>query len=1104
MGDLRRGEEVVVNLDLGDEQPSVSSPYIFKSSRVRLRSNGDREDEIILNLDNDPPQVSPPALPPSTAATSAAPPAAPKVNNSKPSATPQADLQFVIEDEDPRRSAAHRIRSSHQTKLKRGSAREEELVLRLDDEQEDQGRPAPVQRIRSSHPPRLRHGGAREEELFLSLDDDKLRTAAEHDRACRNDSALQNHRQHSVPDIILSQNVENTATASTLLDNTAEKTATTSTLPDNTVENTAKETAAEETPVAENTAADNTAGATSEDDYGEEEAVEDDLIIEDEKTGVKTHLASKKGKGIGGKVKDKLFPNRHLPKKKKMNRTKKVEKYVDSIMVEDLDRHGRVTPVFVGEEHLSHEDFAQKRQHLLQRKPKNYQEGAEEVIELGESPPGTCHLSPASAEIAMIEERKRIAFKRKEEKAATMKLEGIREEVPECSLSLSAQPQPQKQQQKKTVLSPEEYEDYIGDTLEKDYPELAGGGILPPQTQEVQQHSECLLQEPVQLAQSQEQQMQEQQLEQQAQELLYQQQLQEQLHQQQLQEQLQQQQLQEQLYQQQLQEQLHYQQLQVHQQQPTGPLSGSASMNFMDDHSPTSNGNGDFFHRCISKYPRDPPRQALGSFSVEAKNLMISELGSRDETCRNLPETNVLNNNESMTSFATHFRTSCVASSIEVSGDRRPKRTTSVSSSNSASANESRNNSTSASEHSSMSISTGSVSSNKSNVNKNRSNLFLPTSTTSLPEISIEPPTTQAPKPKDNFDRENKVKYDLRVPGYRSMFLTVPGFDDDDSDRYLPKYSFDCDNEEQSSSDDDDDVVHKPRVFASLAGVAESRGLKRYGSSCDIAKLGKNSPEEPVYSYDDDYNGNMDSCPRTSKPGGTGSGPFVAGKLAMFERVVEEEHQKLMESQEIRKRKFRAPRKSGEYIEKFYSPQVIENVDARANEHSRSLRYYDDVFDEYDNPRSPTPLGPSTPYGGHSSPQHTSTSRHSSRVYSSSSNDMPKTPPPQVHDYSSFCRSPQNYPPIPSSPPPLVDCPPPHRNYDEYDVDDLVGYRASTPTSSINRTETRQISPVPQQQQRSGGGTRNTSCSSTASASAPGTSRRGKDNLQQQTDEVML
>nr|XP_053632864.1 uncharacterized protein LOC128688871 isoform X1 [Cherax quadricarinatus] len=655
-----------------------------------------------------------------------------------------------------------------------------------------------------------------------------------------------------------------------------------------------------------------------------------------------------------------------------MNRVKKAEKFVDSIMVEDLDNQGRVTPVFVDEEDLTHDEFAQKRKDILKNPPKNYLEGEVEVITLDSSSPSTSQESQMEA-LHVIDERRKHAHKRKEEKRTAMRLEGIEEESPDRSV-IQTQEQPQR-----TVLSPEEYEDYIGEAVEKDYPELAGrtDAELPlavqQQDQQVKQEQQVLEQEPREEQPQQD-------------------------------------------------ETKH---------QPTGPLSGSASMNFMDDHSPTSNGNGDFYHRCVAKYPKDPPRQACGSFSVEAKYLLTSEVDRRNEICRNSTETNLLNNNESINSFATQFRTSCVASNY-VSDNRKPMRTTSVSSSTSASANESRNNSTSASEHSSMSISTGSMSSNLSNVNKNRSNLFLPTSTTSLPEISIEPPTPQAPKPKDGFDRESKVKYDLRVPGYRSMFLTVPGFDD--SDRYLPKYSFDSDDEEQSSSDDD--VVHKPSVFASLAGIEESRGLKRYGSSCDIAKFGITT-EEPTYSHEDDLNANFEISARKSKVGSTGIGPFVAGKLAVFEKVAEEEHQKFIECQEVRKRIFRTPKKSGEYIEKFYSPKVIETIDARGSVRSRNLRYYDDEYDDYNNHRSPTPTEMMTPYGGHSSPQNLS--KH----------------PPSINIYpSSDCNPERSHSPSPDYIAASYD-------NDDFEAYDYLGDRPRTATPMSEKRENSQVSPVP-------------------------------------------
>ncbi|MPC69802.1 hypothetical protein E2C01_064033 [Portunus trituberculatus] len=548
-------------------------------------------------------------------------------------------------------------------------------------------------------------------------------------------------------------------------------------------------------------------------------------------------------------------------------------------------------------------------------------------------------------------------------------------------------------------------------------------------------------------------------------------------------------------------------------------------MNFMDDHSPT-NGNGDFYRRCVARCPRQPPRPACGSFSLTSSCSPATTPSGCSKGLPRSPPIHLLNNNESINSFASHFRTSCVASSDLVSGgERRPKRTVSVSSS---SANDSsRNNSTSASEHSSMSIS--SASSSVSNVNKNRTKLFLPTSTTSLPEISVEPPTPQAPKPKDVIDRENKIKYDLLVPGYRSMFLTVPGVDDDCSDRFLPKYSLDSDDDDDSSSEEDDDIVHKPKVLGSLTGLAEGRGLKRYGSSCDIAKLAKGFPEEEAYQQyiqddycNDDYNGNVNANNRMSKVGGTGSGPFVAGKLAMFEKVVEEEHQKFIEGQEVRKRIFRAPRKSGEYIEKFYSPQVISSIDARAIDRNHSPPY-EDEYDNLDHSRPCTPRGVETPYGGHTSPRRTSTSNYtyrssdSSNVYTSKpSSPLPRAISPPTKSISPPLTSSLS-PPRARSPSPVAKSPspvarslsPPGRSYSPsvrapsvaastnyHDDYDLYPERPMSPTSTLYKAETRQVTPAH-------GGTRLGSGSEPRTSPDVGNQRLGyQESLERRTDEV--
>ncbi|XP_066956029.1 uncharacterized protein [Macrobrachium rosenbergii] len=793
---------------------------------------------------------------------------------------------------------------------------------------------------------------------------------------------------------------------------------------------------------------------------------EDDFVIEDVRTGVQTYLDPKK-KGIGSKVKDKLFPNRHLPKAKKIDRAKKVEQFVDSIMIEDLNRGGRVTPIFDREEYLTYDDYTQKRHTLLQNHPKNFIEGDTEIITLDF--PTTSSLSPQSAEFAMEEERRQLVMKRKEDKKKGLTLEGIEEESPDHSSSVE-----------KPIISPEAYEDYIGESVENDYPELAGGSDF----QKDQYDDELFAQREQELYEEEQRRLQREQEEYELQlkeEELRQQQEEEER----LQEMLKQQQ-EEELRLQEEQQQLQWQQQQqeLEEQRPTGPLSGSASMSFMDDHSPTSNGNCDFYRQCIAKTSRDLPQPVPGNCSVD-RNFGEFGFGGKDDSISSI-KTNFVNSG----AINNHTRTSCTVGNNYAGGDRKPKRTISLGSSASASGNESRNNSTSTSEHSSMSISTCSVSSNAMTVKKNRSCLFLPTSTTSLPEISIEPPTPQAPKPKDNFDRENKIKYDLRVPGYRSMFLTVPGFDDDDGDRYLPRYSCDSNDEESSS---DDDVIHKPRVFASLAGMADSQRLKRYGSSCDIAQFGVYGESTSHYGRHNDFNANADSYNCKSKVGGTGSGAFVADKLAVFERVVEEEHRKFIECQEVRKRIFRQPKKSGEYLDKFYSPQVIENIDARASVRSRKLRYYDDVFDSDDNPRSPSPNRALSPPSRALSPP------KSNAAASPSGYRVPEPPSFSPQPRSNVIYSNNSEP----SEPPRSPSPLPTEDDYDYDVYGYLGNgpQSSSPGPAYGSNTTRQCSPEPQSQAAK------EIYSTSSRVNSPGPSSALQvdrvSSLDKQTDEVM-
>ncbi|KAK3859622.1 hypothetical protein Pcinc_034281 [Petrolisthes cinctipes] len=1061
VGDLSRGlrDEEALS-DLNDDQ-ATSSTSCFRGSKLTLKQRHDQEEELVLE-DNDEYSSGRPTSPPPS---SSAPPTI--VSSAVRNDTHLSDLKFVIEDEpcDSGRSPSRRAaRSSKASKSK------------------SKAKPKPKAKpTKSPRTGKVKRGQARRnsggggcgvaqvEEVVFSLDPEQQVSPSRSSRTPEgNQSALQNNRGNDIP----------------ISDRSVDKPAN-----DNSYE---------------------------DEDDDDDDDDDDGVVIEDMKTGLQTNLNSKKGKGIGGKVRDKFFPSRNLPSKKKMNRTKKVEKYVDSLQLADLNDHGRVTPLFIGEESLSSEDFNKKRKDLLLRKPKNFMEGDEEEITLDPS-----YMSPKNK----IRDIKKSEQKRKgrmglctesveeeceldcptyvtEEKMTGLMLAGISENGKGSS---STYP-PDNVPSTTTMLSPEEYEEYIGDTLQKDYPELTGVSTEPAPTQYQEPAGEDYCSEPqYEYQEQQEQQYQEEPY----QDVQYYDP-----------EQVQQE---EEFVQQQQQQQYQHQAAAL---QPTGPLSGSASMNFMDDHSPTGNGNGDFYHQCVAKYPRGPPRKACGSFSLDASMpVSCDTLASRPLKTLCSPSVPVessshshTNSHECISRFASQFRTSCVTSvgvsssssggdggagndsvvtmciNGDSSSDDKAHQTTTnvvVNNSPSASASDSRTSSTSTSERSSMSISSA-ASSSVSNINKNRSSLFLPTSTTSLPEISVEPPTPQAPKPKDCYDRENKVKYDLLVPGYRSMFLTVPGNEDNYSDRFLPRYSPDDENgedeqvEEESSSDDD--VVHKPKALAFLTGVAENRGLKRYGSSCDIDRLTSRGMEkESTYTYDDDdddCNGNYDSSNLTSKVGGTGCGAFVAGKLAMFEKVVEEEHQKFVECQEVRKRIYRMPKKSGEYIEKFYSPQVIDSVDARAIERGSSPSFYDDEYADH-------MATSDTPYGGRSSPPNLTRSRisHSTHYNPSRSpspnsfRSPPKSPSPVLRSSSPVpkfsipkspsplrARSATPYSP-PLSPLPIhksaprfqVTSPGHYDNHDSYDY--ACGGRPLSPDSTRQRsptpTSTRQRSPTP-------------------------------------------
>ncbi|ROT63372.1 hypothetical protein C7M84_018778 [Penaeus vannamei] len=567
--------------------------------------------------------------------------------------------EVVIElDDEPRKASSTSIaavstsslsRVNHRVKGRGGPS--EDLVLDIHDED-------PKTTARVARAAKYSRGKVKrnvEEEITLALDDD--------DGA---DSALanQNLRHNSIPNIVVSQNADDEPFDPDL------------------------------SRVCE--------------DYDE------DIIIEDLRTGNRSYVVDpRKPKGLGGRVKDRLFPNRHLPKKKKMNRAQKVEKYVDSLVVED--EMGRVTPVFEREEDLTHDDFEQKRKDLLQRKPKNFIEGEEEIIAL-DFPSTSGSQMPSTA----AEERRKGGPRKGGDKRSAMRLEGIEEEVIERSSVVEAPTRPE------TILSPEGYEDYIGDALEDDYPELAGTTDAALDNQQLQ-----IQQQLIQQQQEQEEQLALEEEERQAQ--------------------------------------LMYEEYQRQQAEPTGPLSG----------------------------------------------------------------------------------------------------------------------------------------------------------------------------------------------------------------------------------------------------VAESRGLKRYGSSCDISRFEQG--DGGGYDRSNDFNGNVEAFGRTSKVGGTGSGAFVAGKLAMFEKVNEEEYQRFVECQEVRRRVFRPPRKSGEYIEKFYSPQVIDNVDARATERGRSLRYYDDEYDSFDNPRSqasPTPERSPTPDRTYSPAVRAASARAHTEYITTNSDSKSLLSGCSSNVYASPCKAPRSPSPI--------------------------------------------------------------------------------------------
>lgn len=650
------------------------------------------------------------------------------------------------------------------------------------------------------------------------------------------------------------------------------------------------------------------------------------------------NYAEPKKRGISGRFKAKLFPGKHLPKKR-VNSIKKVEKYVHAISVNTEQVETRcVTPVFDQEDVLETDDFIRKRSEFLSHKPNNLTNGCDEIIILDIPESQDDHIEAAM-------ERRQTLLRHRDEKKNSLKLEGILEESPQSSPNHGV-----------TLPTPEDYEDYLDADVEQDYPELADSpaGLDPDNSGRTQGS---------------------------------------------------------------------YGKNQDEGRYNSGgrgtALVGSSSMVFADDQSP---------QQCVAVFcgvelpivqeakvlpSRELTRDfycngfsiaSLASSSSSTRMRSLSDSHDYSSSSHNPHSTSTLKSIRSISSYESQ-----TCSPIDTDYSNKLVNRDSIA----------RCSIGSTSGYSSMSFDSSSAVSKKK-----KATLFLPTITTSLPEISLQPPTPQAPKPKPCYDSDDKVKYDLKAPGYRSMFLTVPGTEDEDNDKFLPGstgFEDDSDSSGSSSDNDDDDVIHKPRMLSTLASY--QGGLRRFGSSCDISSLGLTIPsigtdEDEAHSYEDDRdtttndekylecslndsvreefleyktsysddghkgtintdcytnetilsepinnrysadsisldesqnklscehnsrsytvtdqtNANVSMCVPSlkSKIGGTGCGSFVASKLAMFEKVAEDEHQRYIECQEARDKVHKAPKMTGEYLDKFYAPQVNRNILAKS------------------------------------------------------------------------------------------------------------------------------------------------------------------------------
>ncbi|XP_018007987.2 uncharacterized protein LOC108665706 [Hyalella azteca] len=616
---------------------------------------------------------------------------------------------------------------------------------------------------------------------------------------------------------------------------------------------------------------------------------------EDEPIPYERPKPDQKKKGISSRFKAKLFPAKQLPKKK-VNSLKKVEKYVNSLNINsDFIETRSVTPVFEQEENLNTEDFIRKRIEFLRLSGGDSLHGCEEIVVLDMPESQEDHIEAAM-------ERRQALLRSRDEKKNSLKLEGIQEESPQLSPKHHV-----------TLPTPEEYEGYLDAEVEQDYPELASTPCLTPDDDVRLQSVE----------------------------------------------------------------------------KSSGETHKSVQIQSASDD--TVQGRKKLKLRSKSFEPPTLNKSLCNpSFIISDRARSLSDSHESADSSSHPRASNNLESVRSVCSCESHNDTQYSSSN---SSARESLIISCMGSSTSG--------------YSSMSFDSSTV-----NSSQKKATLFLPATTTSLPEISLQPPTPQAPKLRQG-SRSRKSLKNFNIPGYGSNFLTVPGSEEDGS-RYLPGNPLEFNDEGSSSgssSSDDDCRVSGPN---STRGPMSLGLLRRFGSGCNMSSVGLTLPDstgadiqeaEEVPRYGAGFSGMLNSnqqrdeqawleCEvwgqprnhedRTADNGNSGlfselesnfivqdgtgknwiedypqktigtrnfdsvankmdlsmqetpwlSGKtsFVADKCAIFERVAEEENKRFEESQQQRKMIQKVPKMTGEYMKKFYGPQNLNKIAARASD----------------------------------------------------------------------------------------------------------------------------------------------------------------------------